>query len=99
MNTIEKQIVRRAVRDLLNAGYLISVNDGETTVLRNNFKLTLIMGAMGSTDEDVLFVRRGAERGWVRFIWGNDCDVISDHTVNLDEVLSGAYALANLLSN
>lgn len=39
------------------------------------------------------------DSGWVRFVYGNDgYDVICDYTTNLEEVLTGANALAERYS-
>jgi hypothetical protein len=65
---------------LLEAGYSISVYDGEETVLKKSTDADDIFMALGSTDIDVLNVLRAASprRGFVMLVWGNDVDVIHD---------------------
>ena len=84
--SIEDQIIKATIQVLLDAGYALSVNDGEETTLYRSVTPLLIFKAMKTTDEDYLVVFRGAERaGWVRFIYGNDgVEVINDFTINLD---------------
>jgi hypothetical protein len=86
-STNEKLIVGKLVTDLLSAGFWISVYDGEETTVRRSTDAETIFKALASTDEDYLNVgRTGADGmkaeispiGWVRLIWGNDNDIISD---------------------
>jgi hypothetical protein len=78
----ELRIIRRLVSSALAAGYTISVNDGEETVLVKSTSQKAIIAAMFSTDEDYLHLYRpgGTYLGWIRLIYGNGSDVISDHT-------------------
>jgi len=96
----EKRIVGKLVEDLLAAGFKISVNDGEEICLRRSFDPSEIFSALSSTSQDYLIVHgnRIADR-WVRLIWGNDVDVISDYHVGLEPYLAGANALANELDS
>jgi hypothetical protein len=84
LKTVERQIIERLVSDLLKDGYLVSVNDGEETVLVNSQEKKEILAAMFSTDEDVLYVSHPRKpKSWVKLIRGNDQDVISSHSINL----------------
>lgn len=91
----EKRIVGKLVTDLLAAGLCISVNDGEDFPLRISTDADAIYAALSSAGEDYLIVHQPtlADR-WVRLIWGNDVDVISDYQVSLEKLLTGANALA-----
>jgi hypothetical protein len=95
---IERQIAARIVTDAIAAGFNISVNDGEETTLRHSKDPAAIESAMFSTDADVLFIYREnlGPLGWVHLIWGNGCDVISDHSDNkaMCDFLAGADKLA-----
>lgn len=93
----EKRIVGKLVEDLLAAGMSITIDDGEDTPLRNSTDAEAIFAALGSTGEDYLIVDapNGPRQRWVRLIWGNDVDVISDYHVCLERWLQGANALAN----
>jgi hypothetical protein len=105
---IEKQIVASAIADLLEAGFEITVNDGEEDVLERSTDPEAIAAAMMSTDEDRLYVyyvgtptnndEGSNHKGWIRFIYGNDGpDVINDYTTNLEKYLSETIALAETL--
>lgn len=100
---IEKRICGRLVSDLLADGYSITIyNGGDEAELTKSTDEATIYAAMAATDQDELVIHSGptAKRaGWVRLVYGNDVDVISDYTTNLDKVLAGANALANELDS
>lgn len=83
---LEIQIAKELVRFFLDKGWTIDVNDGEETVLKNSADAGAIWGVMRSTGEDWLFVNRDdtKQSSWVRLIWGNGVDVISDHGVSIE---------------
>lgn len=96
----EKRIVGKLVTDLLAEGLCLSVNDGEEITVKRSTDATEIFVALGSTGEDYLIVHFPAHRDcWIRLIWGNDVDVISDYHVSLEKLLAGANALANELDH
>lgn len=93
----EKRIVGKLVTDLLAAGAQLSVNDGEEVTVTRSTDADKIFAALSSTGEDYLMVdfpATGPRQRWVRLIWGNDVDVISDYHVSLEKLLAGANALA-----
>lgn len=99
---IEVEIATKLIDDALAAGFTIDVNDGEDTPLENSTDKAAILAAMRSTDEDYLILKKaiGANKflaGWVRFVFGNECSVISDYTMNIEAVVKGAEALADTL--
>jgi hypothetical protein len=96
---IEKRIVYRLVTDLLAAGYQITVNDGEDDTVIKATDPDVIWPALASTDMDTLKVTGHPvkRRSFVELVWGNDCDVISDYGVSLEEVVSEANKLAESL--
>lgn len=97
--TNEKLIVGKLVTDLLAAGCMLTVNDGEEDVVVHSNDAAVIFAALSSTDEDWLVVTMpGQKPAWVRLIWGNDVDVISDYVIRLETLLAGANALAEELS-
>ncbi len=100
---IERKIAKLTIRALLDAGYHITVNDGEEDALENSTLPSAILEAMFSTDEDYLFCTDplGAKTGqWVRFVYGNDgYDVISDYTVSLETALRPVNAEINRMEN
>lgn len=85
----EERIAKRIIRDMLKAGYSISVNDGEETTLLKSKNLKAIIEAMFTTDEDYLLITKQGFKGWVRFIYGNDgWDVVNDYTTNLEPIMA-----------
>jgi len=94
---LERRIATQAIEDLIAAGYTIDVNDGEETTLKASSDRDAVLTAMFTTDEDWLYVNKDRNRiGWIRFVYGNDgFDVISDYTVNLEDVLTNTHALAD----
>lgn len=95
---IETRIAIALIKRAIKEGYCLSVSDGEsneaTVVLSCSTDLDAICHAMGSTDSDVLVIRHVATRaraGFVWLIWGNEQDLISDHTDNTDicELVAG----------
>ncbi len=101
---IERQIARKAAKDLIAAGYKVAVYDGTEIALAASADVRAVMAAMFSTDEDYLFVLtpvaggKMKRVGWVRFVYGNSgFDVINDYTTNLESVLAETNALAEQL--
>lgn len=105
---VERSIARRVILDALRAGYTLSVFDGEEATLLYSDDSKSILKALFTTDEDwLLFHNADNDRkldtrgippndGWVQFVYGNDgYDVISNYTINLERVLTGAFALAD----
>ena len=96
---VERQIAEKLVRDILAAGYTVSVNDGEVTTLRQSTDLDAIAAAMATTEEDYLYAFDAKHTliGWVRLIWGNGADLISDYSANpgTEAMVAGAEALAD----
>ncbi|HBL6731686.1 TPA: hypothetical protein LSG62_004489 [Serratia liquefaciens] len=96
----EREIAVAAVKGLVQAGYQISVFDGEEVVNAPSNDADSILGDMFSTDIDQLEVFNAGDHvnraGWVLFVYGNDgWDVICDHTTNLEGPLKNADELAN----
>ena len=94
--SIEDQIIKTTIKALLDAGYVLSVNDGEETTVNRSANIAQVFAAMKTTEEDYLLAYdgiRGDRRlnqghGWVRFVYGNDdTEVINDYTLNLDPVM------------
>jgi hypothetical protein len=104
MDDIERKIAGKVVSCLFDAGYVITVNDGEDDVLvgMTPGKEDLIWQALASTGGDILRVSKvGATRGasFVYLIWGNGVDIISDYGTSLEEVLKPAFDLAEALDD
>jgi hypothetical protein len=98
---IERRIAKAVAKDLIAAGFQVTVNDGEEDVLERSTNVLAILGAMFSTDWDYLRVYLPGKRpvqGYVHIVYGNDgYDVVSDYTTNLEDVLKASTALADKL--
>ena len=97
---IERRLARRAAACLIRAGFKVEVYEGEETALPASTDLRAISSALMSTDEDYLIAwdaATGKRRGWVRLIYGNGIDLISDLTVNLEGALNAADELVERL--
>ena len=95
---VEKKIASHLITALLNADYSLEVYDGEDTVCKRTIAKKEILKTMFSTGSDYLFVYKVGEKarfGWVRLVYGNGCDVISDYTINLDKVMHKAEDYAS----
>jgi hypothetical protein len=90
--SIERQICERLVADLLAGGFTVSVDDGEEITLRNSTDAAAILGAMFTTDQDMLVIRHpDRKKSWVVLIHGNDRDIISDYGVSIEDVIAPIY--------
>ena len=91
----EARIARKIVKDALANGWTVSVNDGEEWTVKNSTDSRTILDAMCSTDSDVLRLRDAAGEaiGNIWLVWGNDEDVISDHSDSeaMAEFMAGRY--------
>lgn len=97
---VERRICRRIILDALQQGYTIKVYDGEEMFGPFN-KVKPILDAMFSVDEEhLLFYKDGKKVGWAFLIYGNACDVLSDHSDNeaTRQIVEGASKLADTLS-
>lgn len=92
---LEKRIVKRVVRDLLAAGYEITVNNGgDSNEILYSTDFKAITAVLFATDSEHLLVRK-AEGGvsfvyvsFVYLVYGNDgYDVVNDYGVSLEPVM------------
>lgn len=98
---IEREIIDALLTDLLAAGFVLSVDDGDDLPIQNATDKAVIMAALGSTGVDRLIVRKDDQcAGWFLLVYGNEgWDVISDYTTVLDKYHKRADALAEHYSN
>ncbi|MHC2552434.1 hypothetical protein ACVJ6Q_003729 [Bradyrhizobium elkanii] len=96
-NEMERKIARQIIDDGLAAGYTIDVYDGEETVLKRSTDPEAIIGAMFSTDSDMLIFHEGGRRqGSVWFVYGNSgWDVVADYSTRLEPIMVGADKLSD----
>lgn len=96
--SIEDQIIKATINALINAGYWLSLDDGEEMIVNRSINPGLIFAAMKTTDEDFLVAHMDSHgrSGWVRFICGNgETEVINDYTVNLEPVMTSIFEMIN----
>lgn len=103
---IEQKIAQKLVDGLLDAGFTLDVNDGEETVLRASTDRKAILESLGSTDYDVIRCRNKKNNlpidgyvadevcGWVMLVWGNEVDLISGYTCNIERYIQEAVEYA-----
>lgn len=97
---IERKIAVMVVRELLNAGFAITVNDSEEDTLENSLDQTEVLDAMFTSDEDWLYANdpvTGVGKGWVRLIYGNEVDVLSDYSTSIEADLAPVLNRIELL--
>lgn len=85
--TGEARIARKLVKAALDAGYSVSVYDGEEWTVKRAWRLKTVLEALATTGEDTLRIRdeEGTSYGSFYLVWGNAEDgseLISDHTDN-----------------
>lgn len=111
---VEREIIGKFLDDALAAGYRVSVSleaghDAEGCELLGSRDRGKLIEAALAGDDCHLFVHEaegplllgGAFNsvGWVRCVLGNDgWDVISDYTLSLEQLVSGANDLADTYS-
>jgi hypothetical protein len=83
----ERGVATRLVRAALNAGYTVSVSDGEEWTVKRSDSEAVILPALATTGYDTLRFRNSAGDyvGSAYLVWGNEesgeC-LIADHTDN-----------------
>lgn len=97
---LERKIVRAIAKEAIRTGHTVSVSDGEEWTVKRSAKVSEIMGAIMTTDQDMLRIRdaEGKHIGDIALIYGNDgYDVISDYHCNpvMESVLAPANKLAD----
>jgi hypothetical protein len=112
---IEQTIALVTAQALLDAGFLLGVNDGEETTLRHSRSIEAVQAALFTTDEDYLLVYVDADQDdplnvaahedersdyWVRLVYGNDgWDVISDYSIALDSTIGDGTVVDKLVEH
>ena len=95
---IEKGIAKRVVRAAIEAGFMVSLFNGGDWVVTKSRKLSEVVGAMFTVDEESLMIYAdGRAVGVVQFVYGNDgYDAIADHTatIEMETLLSDANKYA-----
>ena len=94
----EARVARKLVKAMLDAGYTVSVNDGEEWTVKRAWRLKTVLDALASTEADTLRIRNAAGEscGTFYLVWGNDPsgeELIADHSDN--EVCERMYKAAH----
>jgi len=97
---VERQIIRALIDAALFASFLITVHNGEETVLIKSRDADAIMKEMFTTDDEMLyFYKSEAPKetfGWIKLVYGNSGpDVISDYTTNLEHLMKKPNAISD----
>ena len=85
VSPVERLIIGHTIKTILeNPRYRISVYDGEEVALFSSIDAEQIIPEVAATDQTWLNIhdQEGVMVGWIRFIHGNDRDVLSDHSAN-----------------
>ena len=101
MTNLEGTIITRCVMDILEAGFTMSVYDGEETVVNESKDPAEILDNLGHCDEEILIVHGDGVRrgGAISLVYGNDeWDVISDYHDHLDQYLTKTNELIEKVS-
>ena len=86
----EIQKATNLIRSALAQGWTVSVLDGIDgdggRVVHRSTDFNQIFDSLDTTEGDLLRFRKptGESTGWVLLIWGNDDDLISDYSDNLE---------------
>lgn len=97
---MERDITKRTIRALLEAGFWLAVHDGEE-LSRSTRDPDFVLDLLMDLDDAYLYAVSPTEGniGWVRFVYGNDgWDSINDCTVNLETVLKPVDEYVDSLS-
>lgn len=100
LSEIERRIIRKLVKTILEAGYIIKVRDEEDVVQDYTCDRNEILHAIGHTDMTTLVVRPVDPLGrpsFISLVHGNDNDVISDYGMSIAELVRPAEILADEL--
>jgi hypothetical protein len=101
--TMERKICKAAIEGLIEAGYTISVFDGEAYPLEYSIDVKEVPDTLFATEDELLEIYRNSNNmeyvGFTRFIYGNDGhDVIADYSKGLEPALKKAIDLADKLA-
>lgn len=83
----ESRMARKFIKEILDRGLKVSVNDGEEWVVKRSTNTNEILAALCSTGEDHISVRNeaGEQVGYFYLVWGNALngeELVADHTDN-----------------
>lgn len=91
IETAEKAIVKAAIKDMLDAGCKLSVDDGDDDYfITNSTDAEAVLAEMFSMDTDKLYVTKpDGSNGTLLFVYGNDgYDVLADYSIALEPFMT-----------
>jgi hypothetical protein len=77
----ERAIAALIVSELIAAGYVLSINNGEDWPVKRSGTASLVCAALAQTEADTLVARDAITdepAGWVALVWGNGNALLSD---------------------
>ena len=99
LNPQTEKIITRLLDDVLSAGWLVSIDIGDDELeLALSDDREQILSRLNATGQDTLILTRpgSSDRPEICLVYGNEpYEVISDYTVSITPLLSGAQALAD----
>lgn len=101
MTPIEQQIVEHIINKAINAGYFISIYDGEGYAIKLSNDPVAIINAMHLTDTDRVDIVTKSNKyvGYIILVYGNDgYDVIHDYSESLTDFMSPIETFAESLT-
>ncbi len=99
IRTIEEQIIKLAVKELLEADFLLSVTDTNDVIQVKTDQLYLITSALHNDVENMLHCfSNDVLIGYVYFVYGNNgFDVISKHSASIETYIKTTLELSEYL--
>lgn len=95
---VEKRIVRSLVNELIDGGFVLSLDNGEAEV-NDIADAVQFLKHTAKTDEERIYARKGDVQTWAYLSYGNDgWDVIFDKGTMLDSFIPVTTALIDRLS-
>ena len=101
MTPIEQQIVEYLINKAINAGYFISIYDGEGYAIKLSNDPLAIINAMRLTDADRVDIVTQSNKyvGYIILVYDNDShDVIHDYSESLTDFMSSVEIFAESLT-
>lgn len=98
---VARKILRTAVREIIEAGYLIRVWDGRAMAVAATTSPTVVMAGIGRCDDETLYVRTPDPQdgvcsfGWIELMHGGaGFDVLRSFSPSMDALLARPVSLS-----
>lgn len=90
---IEKKIISRFIADALDAGFTLSVHNGEKVVVRKSVDKNLILCELWSVDEEAILCHKDGKTYCLELVHGNGRDVIHNWSLTIEPLALAAVAV------